>query len=204
MSKSRILKVAFGKPGKQNLSTVTNAELEWGDLVSKFEEPARDEHTLAEYLAMSVEEQRNWKNKGYFVGGHFKDGKRRKVNLESRSVVTLDIDDHADAVWDEIIYRDGIEGLKGLAYHVHTTRKHTVEKPRFRVLVPLAADVTRDEYELVVRYVAELVDNGMMAVAAESFVTAQLMFMPSVCADGEFFHRTYDGKFLNPKAAFKK
>ena len=30
------------------------------------------------------------------------------------------------------------------------------------------------------------------------------MFMPSVCSDGEFFHRTYTGKFLSPKTAFKK
>ena len=204
MSQTRTLKVSFGKPGKKNLSVVKNEELTWQELVSRFEEPVRDDVTLADYLDMSVEEQSNLKNKGYFVGGQFKDGKRRKVNLECRSVVTLDIDDHADTVWDEIIYRGGIEGLKGLAYHVHTTRKHTIEKPRFRVIVPLAADVTKDEYELVVRYVAELVDENMMAVAAESFVTAQLMFMPSVCSDGEFFHQTFDGKFLDPKKAFKK
>lgn len=204
MNNTRKLKVAFGQPGKKNLSVVTNEDLTWPDLVARFEDPARDDHTLAEYLDMSVEEQRNWKNKGYFVGGQFKDGKRRKVNLECRSVVTLDIDDNCDTVWDEIIYRGGIEGLKGFAYHVHTTRKHTVEKPRFRVVVPLAADITKDEYELVVRYVAELVDENMLAVAAESFVTAQLMFLPSLCSDSEFFHETYDGKFLDPKAAFKK
>ena len=204
MSQTRTLKVSFGKSGKKNLSVVTNQELTWPELVSRFEEPVRDDVTLSEYLEMSVEEQRNLKNKGYFVGGQFKDGKRRKVNLECRSVVTLDIDDHADVVWDEIIYRGGIEGLKGLAYHVHTTRKHTIEKPRFRVIVPLAADITKDEYELVVRYVAELVDENMLAVAAESFVTAQLMFMPSVCSDGEFFQQTFEGKFLDPKKAFKK
>ncbi len=204
MKNTRKLRVAFGQPGKKNLSVVKNEELSWPDLVSRFENPERDDHTLAEYLAMSVEEQRNWKNKGYFVGGQFKDGKRRKVNLECRSVVTLDIDDNCDTVWDEIIYRGGIEGLKGFAYHVHTTRKHTIEKPRFRVVVPLASDISRDEYELVVRYVAELVDDNMLAVAAESFVTAQLMFLPSLCSDSEFFHQTFDGKFLDPKAAFKK
>lgn len=118
MTKVRTLKVSFGQPGKRNLSVVKNEELTWEDLVSRFEEPIRDDVTLSEYLEMSVEEQRNLKNKGYFVGGQFKDGKRRKVNLECRSVVTLDIDDHADTVWDEIIYRGGIEGLKGLAYHV--------------------------------------------------------------------------------------
>ena len=96
MSTTRKLKVAFGQPGKKNLSVVTNEDLTWPDLVARFENPARDDHTLAEYLAMSVEEQRNWKNKGYFVGGQFKDGKRRKVNLECRSVVTLDIDDNCD------------------------------------------------------------------------------------------------------------
>lgn len=204
MKNSRKLKVAFGLPGKKNLSVVTNEELGWEELVARFETPVRDEHTLAEYLAMGVEEQRNWKNKGYFVGGHFTDGKRRKVNLECRSVVTLDVDDNCDTVWDEITYGGGIEGLKGFTYHVHTTRKHTTQKPRFRVIVPLAADVTRDQYELVVRYVAELVDSKMLAVAAESFVTAQLMFMPSVCSDGEFFHHTYEGKMLDAKAAFKK
>lgn len=204
MSKPRTLKVAFGQPGKKNLSVVQNEELTWPELVERFETPARDDHTLAEYLAMSVEEQRNWKNKGYFVGGHFTDGKRRKVNLECRSVVTLDVDDNCDTVWDEITYNGGIEGLKGFAYHVHTTRKHTTQKPRFRVIVPLAGDIDKDQYELVVRYVAELVDSKMLAVAAESFVTAQLMFMPSVCADGEFFHQTYEGKMLDAKAAFKK
>lgn len=204
MSKSRALKVSFGLPGKNNLAMVTNEVLTWPDLVERFETPARDDHALSEYLAMSVEEQRNWKNKGYFVGGHFTDGKRRKTYLECRSVVTLDIDDNCDTVWDEIIYRGGIDGLKGFAYHVHTTRKHTLEKPRFRVIVPLAKDISRDEYELVVRYVAELVDPKMMASAAESFVTAQLMFLPSVCSDGEFYHQTFEGKFLDAKDAFKK
>lgn len=200
----RTLKVSFGKPGHKNLAVVENVDLTWTELSARFSTPARDDDTMSEYLAMSVEEQRNRKNKGWFVGGPFKDGKRRKVNLECRSVVTLDIDDNCDTVWDEIVYRGGIEGLKGFAYQVHTTRKHTVEKPRFRVILPLAGDISRDEYELVVRYVAELVDSKMLAVAAESFVTAQLMFLPSVCSDGEFFHQTWDGKFLDAKDAFKK
>ena len=58
----RTLKVSFGKPGHKNLAVVENVDLTWTELSARFSTPARDDDTMSEYLAMSVEEQRNRKN----------------------------------------------------------------------------------------------------------------------------------------------
>lgn len=206
MAKTRKLTIALSKGGSlKNLAGSRNRTLSWPELVEMLSTCDRDELTMAQYLKLPTLTQSTRKNRpGAFVGGSFSNGRRNSDSINFRSVVTLDIDSHCEQIWDDICLTGGIPGLEGMAYQIHTTRKHTSEAPRLRVCLPLARDVTPEEYVPVLCAVAEMVDPTMRAVTSESFVAVQVMFLPSACSDGEFFHLAADGDFLDPEPLLEK
>lgn len=206
MSTDRKLSIALSSGGSlKNLARSKNKVVTWSDLVEKLSTCHTDDITFKEYLALPTLDQSTRKNRpGAFVGGYFINGRRNSDSIVSRSVVTIDIDAHCDNIWEDICLTGGIPSLQGLAYQIHTTRKHTHEAPRLRVCLPLARDVTPEEYVPVLCAVAEMIDPEMLAVSSESFVAVQVMFLPSVCKDSEFFCMSSDGDFLNPDPLLDK
>ena len=85
---------------------------------------------------------------------------------------------------------------------IYSTHKHTPEKPRLRLIIPLSRTVSPDEYAAVARKVAE--DIGMELFDDTAYEPSRLMYWPSTSADGEFFFRDIPGKFLNPDSVLYK
>lgn len=173
------LPVAIGKDRFEK--NWKNREMAWSALLKRLHEPTRTQETLAEYRAMGKPQQDQIKDVGGFIGGSLKDGRRKSENVQIRQLVTLDAD-FAPAGLDE-----DLEMLATCAYAVYSTHKHTPEKPRLRILVPLDRPVTPDEYEAIARKLAE--DIGIDYFDDTTYQASRLMYWGSVSYDGEYlFH----------------
>jgi len=197
------LEVSYCAP--KALGTAELRKWSWATLVEKLGTPLVDKLTMEQYLTLTPLQQLDKKSApGLFFGGKCENERRQLPYIQSRSVVTLDLDDDVDAVWADLKANGRVAGLAGLAHFVHTTRKHKSTKPRIRIVVPLLSDVSRDEYQPVARALAEKVDSGMKAVARESFSVAQGMFFPSVCKGSDFEVFTVDGEPYDSASALAK
>lgn len=203
MSKKPIL--VYGRTTAKDRGVIVNHETSWEGIVDLFREPTRRKNvTLEQYLRMTPKERAKSKNTGLFFGGKCDNGHRHGDSLVSRSIVNLDLDDNVQAVWEDFRSTGAISAFEGLAYLVHTTRSHTDETPKLRILVPLAREVEPEEYEPVARALAQKIDGTMRAVARESYTPAQGMYFPSVSSDQEYHFRSYDGDFFDPAEALAK
>lgn len=194
----------YGRTTAAERGVIVTYEHPWPHIVDLFREPVRRKITVEQYLAMDPKGRAHSKNTGLFFGGRCNDGHRSDSSLASRSIVNLDLDDHCEAVWDDFSLIGELPAFSGLTYLIHTTRSHTAETPKMRILVPLAREVTPAEYEPVARALAEMLDSSMQAVARESYTPAQGMYFPSVSSDQEYHFAALDGEFFNPDAALAK
>lgn len=203
-------KLVYGVTTARDRGTIKAHEKTWPAIIKLFEQPTRRKITMAQYAGMSPKDRAHSKNTGLFFGGDCrvpedKDNKHRgSDDLVARSIVNLDLDDHCADIWAEFQQTGEIAALAGHAYLVHSTRSHTDEKPKFRILIPLLKDVSPAEYEPVARGIAELLDESMMAAARESFTPAQGMYFPSVSADQKYYFTAVDGDFFDAKPLLKK
>lgn len=91
-------------------------------------------------------------NDPFVVFGVFRGNKRNKVSLESRSAATLDIDDDAAELFKRLEDADKEKrGVVPFSYAYHTTRSHTPERPRLRLVVTFSRDIAPQEYGPCVR-----------------------------------------------------
>lgn len=164
----------------------------WDEFTEKLSHTTVTSETQAEYRKMKRFQQDNVKDVGGFIAGELKDGRRRKENVLSRSMITLDMDYADDA---EVIVSD-IEMLYDYACCIYSTHKHTPEKPRLRIIIPLLRHVTADEYQAVSRMMAKRI--GIELFDDTTYEPNRLMYWPSASADGEYFFKAIDGEFLNP------
>jgi len=161
-----------------------NRSMPWSQLLHKLSTPTRTPETYAEYLKMPKGDQDNIKDVGGFVGGSLRQGSRKNGSVESRQLVTLDAD------FAPVGFVEDMEMLTEYAYAVYSTHKHSPEKPRLRVLIPLDRPVSPDEYEAISRKLAE--DIGIDYFDDTTYQSSRLMYWPSVSADGEYVLRYYD------------
>lgn len=164
-----------------------NKPMQWSELLDRLSRTTRTPETLAEYKAMNRDKQSAIKDVGGFVGGYANNGSRS--DIRHRSVLCLD-GDFADAdLWPDwgLMY--------GNAAAVYSTHKHTPEKPRLRLVVPLSRNVTPDEYQAIGRRVAETL--GIDKFDDTTYQPQRVMYWPSTSQDGEFFFDSLDGDFLD-------
>lgn len=162
------------------------------ELWDRLKTPIRTTETTAQYHRMTRTEKDVIKDKGGFVAGTLKGTRRRKNEVLSRSMITLDCDKLNPAFFDEY------EFLNRYLSIVYTTHTHLPESPRARVLIPLTRDVTPEEFNAIARYLAD--EIGMEMVDPCSFKVNQLMYWPTAAADGEYICRRYEGDWLDPDA----
>ncbi|MET0407060.1 MAG: hypothetical protein ABW006_01695, partial [Hyphomicrobium sp.] len=183
--------------GEGSLGKVKNKSVKWGEIKEKLLSPVLDnQHTMKQYLALPKERQDELKNVGFMVGGWCNNGHRLAANIEERHLMILDVD---TATKDQLVQLDlGWHGLSGYEYFVYSTRKHTNDKPRLRVLVPLSKPVSADKYVPLARILAEKFDPTMESVDPVSFRIAQLMYWPSVCKGAPYFTDAGAGELMDP------
>jgi predicted P-loop ATPase len=167
-----------------------NKEVKWSQILSKLTEDAckNTGETIAEFMKMSKEEQGRIKDVGGFVGGRLSGGRRIKENVAARDILTFDLDfapqNFLAWCYTELPY----------AWALYSTHKHTPDKPRFRLLLPLDREVSPDEYQAIGRKIAE--DIGLSYMDPTTFEAHRLMFWPSCPADVKYEFKYNDDEFL--------
>lgn len=136
------------------------------------------------------------KDVGGFVGGHLKDGRRKKGNVLSRSVLTLDMDYGTSSIWGELCTFFPYQCC------IYSTHKHTPENPRLRLIIPLSRDVGEEEYAAVSRMVAKEV--GIDLFDDTTYEPERLMYWPSTSRNGAFVYEEKDGSLLDPDVFLNK
>lgn len=170
----------------------------WGDLKRKLSFSKDTGETMAEYLALPKEQQDVIKDIGGFVGGSLRDGLRRNGCVESRSLVTLDLDDCPATIVESL----GI-GMEWEAI-IYSTHKSTAAKPRIRLVIPLSRDVTPDEYEPLARKIAADSLAGMECFDPTTYEAARLMYWPSRTHDEKEIFKEFEGPLCDPDEVLKR
>ena len=185
-------KLAFCFGSSRQSATWHPTQMTLEELWDRLEKPLRTPETTAQYHKMKKGEKDAIKDKGGFLAGTLKGSRRRKNEVVSRSMITLDCDKLNPAFFDEY------EFLNRYLSIVYTTHTHLPESPRARLLVPLTRDVSPEEFNAIARYLAD--EIGMEMVDPCSFEINQLMYWPTAAVDGEYICRRYDGEWLDPDA----
>lgn len=186
---NRIFSIATGTSCKTQFWH--NIQLRWPEILHILETPVRTKETYAAYMQMSKDKQGDIKDVGGFVGGYLQNGKRSNKTVGFRSLITLDLD-YADInLWDRMVTI-----FQNIALVLHGTHKHSINTPRYRLIIPLYRDVTPEEYVAISRKIAEII--GIELFDKTTFQTERLMFYPSVSSDAEYYFKSQEGGFLDP------
>lgn len=173
-----------------------NRDISWEDLCQRVSSTIRTTETVEEYRKLKKGAQDNIKDVGGFVGGQLREGRRKNGMVLCRSMLTLDMDYGEPGIWDEI------DLLHDFRCCVYSTHKHTPDHPRLRMIIPLARDITEEEYPAVARMVAK--EIGIDLFDDTTYEACRLMYWPSTSANGEFFYKTKEGPLLDPDAYLAK
>ena len=173
-----------------------NRDISWEDLCQRVSSTIRTTETVEEYRKLKKGAQDNIKDVGGFVGGQLREGRRKNGMVLCRSMLTLDMDYGEPGIWDEI------DLLHDFRCCVYSTHKHTPEHPRLRMIIPLARDISEEEYPAVARMVAK--EIGIDLFDDTTYEACRLMYWPSTSANGEFFYKTKDGPLLDPDTYLAK
>ncbi len=167
-----------------------NINVSWDEFLDKVKTTIRTAESIEEYRKLSKPKQDEVKDVGGFVGGNLREGKRKTGFIDYRSMLTLDMD-YADAgVWEQITM------FYDFTCCIYSTHKHTADKPRLRLIIPLSRNVTADEYTAVGRMVAS--DIGIEQFDDTTYEPTRLMYWPSTSSDGEFVFEKQVGILLDP------
>lgn len=161
----------------------------WSAFVDRLRATHRTQETHAEYLKLDRSRQDEIKDIGGYVGGRISGGRRLKSSVLSRSLVTLDADFATKNFWKYFTLQFNC------AAACYSTHKHSPEKPRVRLVIPLNREVLCDEYMAICRKIADLIDMEMFDHTG--FQPSRLMYWPSTSSDGEYYFKEQKGKALD-------
>jgi putative DNA primase/helicase len=191
--------IEYSVGGAKGLGYVKNTRATWGKMVDVLTTDRRTDMMTKQYHALSSDEKQKEKMRaGFLVGGHCDDGKRVARNIQFRSFLNLDIDNLPVADFHQFQFDlNSGEGFFAHEFLWHTTRSHTPEKPKFRILVPLKKPISAEKFVAASRILASQFDATMNHVDPVSFVLAQIMYKPLTNRDGEFLAGRNTGSFLD-------
>ena len=188
------MKIAYGNSRMDK--KWKNTDISWEAFCSRVKTTQRTTETVEEYRKMRKGGQDSIKDVGGFVGGHLKDGRRKKGNVLSRSMLTLDMDYGTSTIWEEI------STFFPYQCCIYSTHKHTPENPRLRLIIPLFRDVGEEEYAAVSRMVAK--EIGIDLFDDTTYEPERLMYWPSTSRNGIFVYEEKDGSILDPDEFLNK
>lgn len=172
------------------------AEMELSEFRDRISQTRRTAETVEQYRKLGKAKQDDIKDVGGFVLGTLKGGRRKKDCVLTRSGLSLDMDYATPDIIDQI------EMFFSFQCYIYSTHKHTPEKPRLRLIIPLAREVTPDEYCAVARKVAD--EIGIELFDDTTYEPSRLMYWPSTSSDGEFIFHEITGTLLDPDAELAK
>ena len=140
---------------------------------------------LAKALTKEPPEVTDKAARGWWTPTTFENSHRHGDNFVSKDAITFDFDHPLIDTWGNVIV-----AFADIPFCMYTTFTHRYDAPRFRVVVPLSRPCGADEFEAVARKLATRA--GIENVARESFVAAQMCYLPTRRFGGEF--EAYIGK----------
>lgn len=188
--------------GVHNKHTAVRSTLTLRDLYREYRHPKELDVESAEYHAADKTFRTNVKLRlPYFVGGVL-DGPRADDNVVRRTLLTLDIEqkpkqETGPPAPGTVVKK--IRVLGGEAW-VYTSISHTVEHPRYRVVLPLRADIEGTDLLRTSTLAAARKLGIEEWCAPESWVLSQPMFLPVRLKGGTFQQWHVDGKAWKPIA----
>lgn len=168
-----------------------NSDISWDDFCTRVSSTLRTTETVEEYRKLKKAHQDNIKDIGGYVAGHLKEGRRKKGNVLCRSMILLDMDYGTPNVWDDVIMK------LSFICCAYSTHKHTPEKPRIRLAIPLYREISEAEYPAVSRMVAK--EIGIDLFDDTTYEAHRLMYWPSTSMNGVFWFQKKDGNYLDPE-----
>jgi len=189
----RELKIAYG--GSCFAKVWSNKLITFQALCERLSTTVRTPETVEEYPRLPKKDRDRAKDKGGFVGGFLRDGRRKGGAVECRSMLTLDGDQVEPGFIETYATEHRFESA------LYTTHGHTPDAPRVRIIIPLTRDVTPDEYSALARYVVS--EIGMDGFDECSYRAHQLMYWPTTPSNGEYVFKQLDGPWLDPDAYLK-
>lgn len=176
--------IVISTAGSRKETRWKTEKLLWSEFVKRLETPTRTAEKFENFLKLPKAKQDELKDVGGFVAGKLKDGIRKNVNLLSRDLITLDLDNIEPGKTEEVI--DKVESLN-MSYAVYSTRKHMESRPRLRIIIVTDRSMSPDEYEPVARKVAQMIGIGMCDPT--TFEPARMMFGPSCSVDSRYVYK---------------
>lgn len=167
-----------------------NKDITWPAFKDMVCTTRRTTETVSEFRKLTKARQDSIKDIGGFVGGALREGKRRNGYVLCRSMLTLDMDYATPDTWVQL------DSLYDWACCLYSTHKHIPEAPRLRLVIPLAREVSEDEYPALGRMVAK--EIGIDMFDDTTYEPSRLMYWPSTSSDGEFVYQDKDGSLLDP------
>ena len=164
----------------------------YSDIVKGLANPIRTKETIEQHKQMTPDEQGRIKDKGAFVGGVLRDGRRGKEHVINRCLITLDADyvEDVEAIINEL-------ELLGCAFCYYTTHSHTPESPRMRFIIPLKEAIEPTEYQASSRMIAH--DIGIQQFDHTTFQPERMMYEANVSKNGEYLWGYVDAPFVDAK-----
>ncbi|AVV56398.1 virulence protein E [Paenibacillus glucanolyticus] len=176
--------------GKHRADTNWKTEyLTWDEFVDRLRKVRRTAETMAQYDKMNNVSRGKVKDGPAFVGGLVRTGRRKKENVDSRSLITLDVD-RGD---DDFLFSAELV-LGGTAYVIYSTHSHRPEKPKYRLIIPVNRNMSPDEYAAVSRKLSEHI--GMEYFDKTTFDVHRLMYLPSCSKDADPVLEVFEGEPL--------
>ena len=179
--------IAFGK--YRDDKRWQNKQITWEDFVKRISVTHRTTETLDEYMKFDKSRQDEIKDIGGFVSGHLAGGRRLVSAVTTKQILTFDADDATPDFWEKFTLN------YNCAAAIYTTHKHTPDKPRIRLLIPLNREVFCDEYTAIIRRIAH--DIGIDMFDHTGYQVNRLMYWPSTSKDGEFIFKEQKGPVLD-------
>ncbi|OMF95120.1 virulence-associated E family protein [Paenibacillus sp. FSL R7-0273] len=185
------LDISFGK--NRSDTNWKTEYLSWDEFVDRLRKVRRTAETMAEYDRWDNIRRGKVKDGPAFVGGLVRGGRRKKENIDSRWLITLDVDSGDE---DFLLTVDLMIG--GTAYVVYSTHSHRDARPKYRLIIPANRAMSPDEYAAVSRKLAELI--GMDYFDKTTFDVHRLMYLPSCSKDAEPVLEVLEGDALDVDA----
>lgn len=171
----------------------------WAVFKRAFKTPVKTPEKLKVYTGLPDKEQIELKARnGWFYRTQVAGKKRNRRSGMPSNLITLDWD-YATPDFVEAL-RLGIV-LPEIEYFVHSSRRHTPEKPRLRMVIPLKTPLSKEDYSAASRILAQKIDEAMAMVDKVSFRPAQMMFKPTVSVDSEYLFIENKGDLYDWEAA---
>lgn len=169
-----------------------NKDIAYDKFRGRLMNPVRTTETVKEYPKLPKAQRDALKDHGGFVGGHLKNGSRKKGNVLCRSMGALDADHIPQG--EDFIQRVKTV-LPGIQFILYSTHSHTPEHPRYRLLLIFSREVSEEEYAPLMRMVAK--DIGMDYFDDTTYQANRMMYWPSCPSDGEYVFEEQEGTLLD-------